>query len=452
MIQDPEFGTAVEGLRRAENGNMSGNIMDKAITRRAPWLAALLLAITAQTLFGWGVTRIDHIVFDETHYVPAAEHIAQLDHATNIEHPLVGKTLIAAGIKVVGDSPLGWRVPGTIAGTVAVLGVFALAFALFGSVWTATAAALLAMLNGMLYVQARIAMPDVFLCMFMVWGLAFAAMAVRGRRPLDMAASAGIMLGLATGTKWMAAPVVAAVCVGYLLTRRHDLRKASLGGASLDEARAHHMGARSPWLLAFVTGGIAVLTYFASFWPAFFYADGALTNVGDLLARQVEMYRLQTQVLSAHTYQSGWATWPFLTRPIWYLFEENGGVQTCILMLANPATAAMGLAGTAVCLTRWWRHHDMRQAVVAGLWLFTWGVFALIPKSIGFAYYFVPASLLMAVATAGSLHRADGKGRGALVAAVGLAALGFTWFLPVYSGEPLRPGAYERLMWLDSWR
>jgi dolichyl-phosphate-mannose-protein mannosyltransferase len=426
--------------------------MDKAITRRAPWLVALLLAIAAQTLFGWGVTRVDHIVFDETHYVPAAQHIARLDTSSNIEHPLVGKTLIAAGIKVVGDYPLGWRLPGTIAGTLAVLGVFALTLTLFGSTATAACAALLAMLNGMLYVQARIAMPDVFLCAFVVWGLAFAAMAVRGGKPVDMAILAGVSLGLATGTKWMAAPFVAVVCVGYLWTRRRDIHLATTTGRTTADAVGDHMGGKSAWGLALATGLAAVLTYFVSFWPAFLYADNRLTGIGDLLSRQMEMYRLQTQVLAPHTYQSGWGTWPFLLRPVWYLFEDYYGGQRCILMLANPATAAMGLLGTAIAIARWWRTHDQRQALAAGMWLFAWGVFALIPKSIGFAYYFVPASLLLAVATAGALHRLDGRARGAMIAAVGIAALGFAWFLPVYSGGRLEIGAYERLMWLDSWR
>ena len=426
--------------------------MKRIISGRAPWLAALLLAIAAQTLFGWGVTRVDHLVFDETHYVPAARHIAALDEPANVEHPLVGKTIIAGGVKLVGDYPLGWRLPGTIGGTMAVLGVFALTLALFGSAATATTAGLLAMLNGMLYVQARVAMPDVFLCAFIVWGLAFAAMAARSTRPMPRAVAAGVMLGLATGTKWMAAPFVAAVCLGYLWLRRRDRWMAANGIGGPDGGVGRHMGGRSAWVLALATGVVAVATYAASFWPAFLYQDRPLTGLGDLVRQQMEMYRLQTQVLSPHTYQSGWASWPFLTRSIWYLFEEYYGGQRCILMLANPATAAMGLLATAVALARWWRTHDYRQAVTPGLWLFGWLVFAAIPKSIGFAYYFVPASLLLAVATAGALHRRDGKGRGAMVAAVGLAALGFAWFMPVYSGERLEPGEYEHLMWLDSWR
>lgn len=427
--------------------------MKNIILKRAPWLAALLLALAAQTLFGWGVTRVDHTVFDETHYVPAAQHIAALDMPANVEHPLVGKTIIAGGIKLIGDYPLGWRLPGTIAGTMAVLGVFALTLVLFGSTWTASAAALLAMMNGMLYVQARVAMPDVFLCAFIVWGLAFAAMAARSSRPLPRAVAAGVMLGLATGTKWMAAPFVAAVCIGYLWLRRRDRWMAAnvTGGKAADGVSAH-LGGHSAWGLAIATGAAAVITYFISFWPAFLYENNALTGIGALLDQQIQMYRLQTQVLSPHTYQAGWATWPFLTRPIWYLFEEYYGGQRCILMLANPATAAMGLIATVVAITRWWRTHDYRQAVTPGLWLFGWLIFAAIPKSIGFAYYFVPASLLLAVATAGALHRRDGRGRGAMVAAVGIAALGFAWFMPIYSGERLERGEYEKLMWLDSWR
>lgn len=422
------------------------------IKRRHAWLAALLLAVCAQTLFGLGVTRVDHPVFDETHYLPAARHIVSMDRPVNEEHPLAGKTAIAAGIAVFGDDPLGWRIMSTVAGTIAVLGVFALTLVLFGSTATAACAAVIAALNGMLYVQARIAMPDVFLCAYVVWGLTFAAMAVRSPRPVPRIVAAGVLLGLATATKWMAAPILAAVCIGLPLIRRRDLRLTALTGKPLEEARKAHLGGRSPWLLAIVTGTVAIATYFATFWPAFLYDTGALGGLGDLVALQKRMYELQTQVLTPHTYQSGWIGWAFDARPIWYLFEGYYGGERGIVMIANPATAALGLLGTAVCLTRWWRTHDARMAVAAGMWLFAWAMFAAIPKSIGFMYYFVPASILQAVAVAAALHRDDGRYRGMMIVAVGIAAVGFAVFHPIYSGRTMPMGWYERLMWSERWR
>lgn len=205
-----------------------------------PWLMALLIAIATQTLFGLGVTRVDHLVFDETHYVPAARHIMSMDEPANIEHPLVAKTIIAGSMLLLGDDALGWRGAATVAGTMAVLGVFALTFVIFGSTGTATAAALIAALNGMVYVQSRIAMIDAFLAAFIVWGLAFAAMAARSHRPWPHAVGSGLCFGLATGCKWMAGPFIAAVCIGLLWMRRRDVWNAAREGAT--NAGQRHMG------------------------------------------------------------------------------------------------------------------------------------------------------------------------------------------------------------------
>ena len=44
-------------------------------------------------------------------------------------------------------------------------------------------------------------------------------------------------------------------------------------------------------------------------------------SIATLLPFQLDIYHQQTQVLSAHTYQSDWWTWPLDLRPIWYLYE-----------------------------------------------------------------------------------------------------------------------------------
>lgn len=164
------------------------------------------------------------------------------------------------------------------------------------------------------------------------------------------------------------------------------------------------------------------------------------------------MLSLQTQVIAPHPYQSSWPSWPFDIRPIWYLFEVHEGGERGILMLANPATAVLGLIGAAGCTARWWRTHDLRMAVAVGLWLFAWLIFAAIPKSIGFAYYYVPASLMLAIPTAALFHRDDGKHGGLLAIPVITALCGFIAFYPIYAAITMEKGFYERLMWMEKWR
>jgi dolichyl-phosphate-mannose-protein mannosyltransferase len=49
----------------------------KALQTR-PWLVALLLGLAAQTLFTVHLDRPSRIMFDEVHYVPAAQALLNL--------------------------------------------------------------------------------------------------------------------------------------------------------------------------------------------------------------------------------------------------------------------------------------------------------------------------------------------------------------------------------------
>src|SRR6187402_2746539 len=60
--------------------------------------------------------------FDEVHYLPAARAVLALSHPANPEHPPLGKELLALGIALFGDRPLGWRIMPVLFGT---LGLFA---------------------------------------------------------------------------------------------------------------------------------------------------------------------------------------------------------------------------------------------------------------------------------------------------------------------------------------
>src|SRR5690349_18659178 len=82
----------------------------------------------------------DSLIFDEAYYVNAARRIAgvagaddQPDYAKapagtdpNAEHPQLGKLVMAAGIEVFGNRPLGYRLGSVLFGTAALLLMFAL--------------------------------------------------------------------------------------------------------------------------------------------------------------------------------------------------------------------------------------------------------------------------------------------------------------------------------------
>jgi len=405
---------------------------------RRPLPLALLIAGLAELLFAWRVTIPSKPYFDEVHYVPAARTLLALAHPANIEHPLLAKELIALGIWLFGDDPLGWRMLSTLAGSAVVAGVFALVWLGTRRLRPALVASVLTLVNFTVFVQARIAMLDGFMAAFVILGAASLLWSMHGapgqvRRRWCLGA---LLLGLATACKWTAAPYVAFAALAYLLLRR---------------GRPDRWPGLAPVMALALLGGVSVATYFLTFIPAFFYAQEPLT-LATLLPFQWTMFQQQTQVLPAHTYQSAWYTWPFDWRPIWYLYEPVDGAQRGVLLLGNPAVMWGGLVAVLACAGAWLRSRAIRPGAAAGLWIASIAIWPLIPKSLGFFYYYYLPSIWLAVVLAVALDHWRARLRYWDEVVVMLAVGLFLHFYPILSAAPLAgPGAFARWIWLDSW-
>ena len=400
---------------------------------RKPWIPALAIGALAQGLFSWRLTTPHSLVFDEVHYVPAARTLLALSHPVNTEHPLLGKALIGLGIALFGDTPLGWRAMSTLAGTATVLGVFAILLLMLGRTRPAVVGSLLVLLNFTVFVQARIAMLDGFMAAFVVAALAAMLWAMRGPHARWRWLLGSVLLGLAVGVKWTALPYVAYAGIAFVLLKRPD----RWPGLSRISALA---------ILGLASGG----AYLATFAPAFFYAQDPL-SLWSLIPFQFEMLARQTQVLPHHTYQSAWWSWPLMLRPIWYLYEPVDGAMRGVLMLGNPAVMWGGLAAVAACLLGALRQRSALLGATAGLWVGSYAMWAIIPKSLGFFYYYYLSSIWLCVALAVAFDR---FGRKRPWDAVFLALAGglFVYFYPILSAAAL-PGerAFTRWMWFGTW-
>jgi dolichyl-phosphate-mannose--protein O-mannosyl transferase len=405
---------------------------------RRPLPVALLIAVAAQLLFLWRLTIPSTLMFDEIHYVPAARRLLALEGPANVEHPLFAKTLIAAGIALFGDNALGWRLFSTLAATAVVTGVFALLWLGTRRLRPAVTGALCALCGFTVFVQARIAMLDGYMAAFVVTGAACLLWAMHGTRTQVRRRwiAGAVLLGLATGCKWTAAPYVAFAGVALILLRRG--RRDRWPGLAV-----------MPALL--LLGGVSVATYFATFAPAFFYANEPLTLAG-LIPFQLHMYAQQTQVLPAHAYQSSWWTWPLDLRPIWYLYEPVDGAQRGVVMLGNPALLWGGLVAVAACLIAWLRTRDARTGTAAMLWIAGFAIWAIIPKSLGFFYYYYLPSIWLCIAVAVAFDHWRAKLAGWDEAYLVLVAALFVHFHPILSAGPLSgPRGFSRWMWFSDW-
>ncbi|MBS0480174.1 MAG: phospholipid carrier-dependent glycosyltransferase [Proteobacteria bacterium] len=423
--------------------------------RPRPFLAAILIGLVAEMLFLWGVATPHMLVFDEIHYVPAARALLAMQAPLNTEHPLLAKEFIAAGIALFGDNSFGWRFFSTIAGAATVMGVFAILWLLFGRIRPAAMGAAFALLNFTIYVEARIAMLDGFLAAFTV--LAVAAMLWAMDAPPGRAwprwMLSGALFGLAIAAKWLALPYLALASAAFLIVRWRDARAAKRPLAAIFSARdqPHWPGLPAiPALAAF--GLVAAAAYFLTFVPAFFYRDDPMT-LAKLLPFQAQMYAQQTQVLPHHTYQSDWWTWPLMIRPIWYLYEHADGAMRGVLMIGNPAVLWGGLVAVLGCLWSGWSERNGRLLAAGLLWVAAYLPWAIIPKSLGFFYYYYVPSIALPIALAAAWDRyAKGKliywDEGFLVMCFGLAV----YFFPILSAAPLaNEQAFQHWMWFSTW-
>ncbi|MHB8658866.1 MAG: glycosyltransferase family 39 protein [Solirubrobacteraceae bacterium] len=149
------------------------------------------------------------LIFDETYYVnaarviagvspPAGQHYARtpLGEDPNSEHPQLAKLVIAGSIELLGDGPLAWRGPSVLLGSLALLGVFALARAAGAGRWPAAAGAVLMASDNLVLVHGRIATLDIYVLTAMIWAV---VLYLRGR-PL----SGGAVLGVGACCKLVA--------------------------------------------------------------------------------------------------------------------------------------------------------------------------------------------------------------------------------------------------------
>ena len=118
----------------------------------AAFLAPILIALASFLLRLFNLASIKAMIFDEVYYVDGARDLLKYgvevsgNNPEFVVHPPVGKWLIASGIKIFGDNPLGWRFATALLGSLAILLIALIAHRLFYSpILTALAAGLMAL-------------------------------------------------------------------------------------------------------------------------------------------------------------------------------------------------------------------------------------------------------------------------------------------------------------------
>jgi dolichyl-phosphate-mannose-protein mannosyltransferase len=474
------------------------------------WLGPLLV-----TAFG-GWLRFDRLgvpralVFDETYYakdawsilqhgvewnyVPDANTLLLQGHTSGlfvpcsgtgcgeyVVQPEVGKLIIAVGEAMFGLDSFGWRFFSAVFGTLAILLMCRIARRMTRSTLLGCVAGLLMALDGLEFVLSRTGILDIFLMFFVLaaFGCVVVDRDVSRARLAEAVArggatgsgprlgfrkwllAAGIFLGLAVGTKWIAVWYIlafGALTIAWDIGARRAVGLPSFVRGAFRDAR---------WLpLTFIVVPFAV--YLASWTNWFATSTGYDRNYAQLhgvnipvISALYSLYEYHLQAISfgiglrtPHPYQSQPWDWLLITRPVAFFYECYTGpvanpAHYCssvtsgpewsqeVLAIGTPALWWGSMLALVFCLGWWLLHRDWRAgAVLLGV-LAGWGPWFPLVSRTKFYYYaleFEPflilsivlcLGLILGPATASVLRRSVGAG---LVGAYVLCVLLMFWY------------------------
>jgi dolichyl-phosphate-mannose--protein O-mannosyl transferase len=469
------------------------------------WLTTAGVVIVAAAVRLPYLGRPASLVFDETYYVKDAWTLLNLGYeaqwpedsdpafaagqvdgyrteASYVVHPPVGKWVIALGLRLLGaQSPAGWRLGVAIAGLLTVLLVVRVARRLLGARLGAVAGLLVA-LDGSAIVASRTALLDGVLTAWVV--AAFAALLIDRDRRLEPGTAprwarlrpwrlaAGLLLGLAVGTKWSGVWFVVAF---GLLTVAWDAAARRRAGEGRWWARSLVRDA-PPAFLAVVA--VAAATYLAS-WTSWFRSPDAWgrqwaattpeTWVPSALRSwwhyHEQMWTFHTALTTQHPYATHPAGWLVQYRPtaFFYSAEVACDAERCsqaVTSLGNPliwwlATIAVATAIWAVAR----RRDPVAAAALTGVaagWL-PWFAY---PDRPTFTFYGVVVLPWLAILVAWWVGRLlewsrdeprRGQVRMGLVVVAALVVVLSIFFLPVWTGQPITFRQWQIRQWLPTW-
>jgi dolichyl-phosphate-mannose--protein O-mannosyl transferase len=437
-----------------------------AATTRPRWRSAaipLVLAALALALSLPRLTTPSEYVFDELYYAfTAGRYVAGAeaydtsvpprdDPAIEWTHPPLAKLLIAGGILVAGDNPLGWRMVSSLFGALGVIVAYFLALSLTGNRLTSAAAAGLLLLDGLYLVESRTGMSNLFLVVFANGALLglyriLTVPAEHARLPL---LATGLLLGLAIATKWSAVALTGLIALVVAWRILQLWRRSSAGEDG--EALAARAGLQvyMRWApVAFVA--IPVAIYLASYLHFFLTGHG----LADFVALHHDMFTYHRELGVIHSDSSPWWEWPLAVQPVWYYVAERRREGAYVFGNGNPLLYWPMVVAVAWVAIDWWGRRSTAVLVLLIGFFGQWLPWALSPRGT-FVYHFLPAVPLGCLALAvvvTDAWRGGGVKRIAAGAYLLATAATFAFFYPLYTAIPIGLDQVGLRIWLASWR
>ena len=417
-------------------------------------IAPIVIALISLALRVINLGSIKSFIFDEVYYVDGAHDLLKYGVEVSgskpefIVHPPLGKWMIASGIKVFGDNPVGWRIATAVVGSLLILLVALVAHKLFRDLLLTGLASALMALDGLALVHSRTSLLDNFLTFFILLATYFFI--------TKQYWWTALILGLALATKWSALYFIIA-----------------FGLIAFYRAFSHHTGKNlvKPTLQRVLQFAVIPVVVYLTSWAGWFatnrgWARDHSTNIlNSFIYYHQQMLGFHTGLTEKHPYEANPWSWLFMGRPTSFFYEspKGCGTSSCsqeVIALGTPLLWWFGIAAISFIIGLWvrsffTRHFDPAVTIIiTGLaagylpWLF-------FQERTVFTFYaiifepFLILALVFAVRSILSNFKRSGE---VIVATLfTLIFLNFVYFLPIYLGEVITYDAWQARMWFPSW-
>ncbi|MBO6011656.1 MAG: phospholipid carrier-dependent glycosyltransferase [Oscillospiraceae bacterium] len=400
-----------------------------------------------QDTFPERVNYLTNAYFDEIYHVRTAyEHILEIQ-PYELSHPPLGKLIIAAGIRIFGLNPFGWRFMGTLFGVLMLPLLYILIKNMFGKTVVAACGTMVFAFDFMHFVQTRIATIDTYgvffiLLMFLFMYRYFALpLDTPFKKTLAPLIACGISFGLGAASKWIVFYGGAGLAVVWLIRQIAVARYLHKERKPFGRYLAQTVGASVVFFV--VVPAIIYVTAYVPYAHAAGEKAFSAEHFRIVLENQKFMFSYHSKLVATHPYSSPWWSWLVDGRPILYYLEYmEDGRRSAFGAFGNPLvwwTGLLAIIAAAASLIRRKRGEALFIIIAYLAQLLPW-VFV---TRICFIYHYFPSALFLAVAISMMMNdiveARHIRGKWGCTVFVACCVILFLLFYPALTGVPITP-------------
>lgn len=327
-------------------------------------------------------------------------------------HPPIEKEIMTTSMFIFQTTDAwAYRLPGALLGILSIFLVYKLALLLFKNKITALISAFIFSIDGLVFVQSRTGMNDIYLVTFTLISFIFF---VQKRYFFS-----SVFMGIAMATKWPG--IFLYLAYFPILIYQRQFKN----------------------FLLFVV--IPPVIYLLSYIPYFLVGY----NLNDFVQLHKQIWWYQTSLKATHDYSSPWWSWPLNLYPVWYFVDYQKDKIANIFASGNPPVFWFGII--ALILTGWEaiKQRSLNLFLILMGFLVFWLPWAISPR-IMFLYHYSPSVPFLTLALGHQLgSRFNGKRKSIVLLLLSIMVISFILLFPFLTGIHI-PSFLVRLFFLTN--